>query len=95
MYANRDEDPEELSFTPMTFNVAEFIELVHEYNADIFCLMEKIEFNVEDYGTGPANLNDFYDFFLRNHCNPNADNTEHDFIDICKSNFKDVLKGLA
>lgn len=87
-------EPECLSWDSMRFTVAEFIELVHQSNKEIFDLIEEVKFDAEDYGTGPINLKDFYDFFERNQCCPNAENSEHEFVDYNKSNFKDVLKGL-
>lgn len=87
-------EPEDLSWDPMRFTVTEFIELVHQNNKEIFELIEEIKFDAEDYGTGSINLKDFYDFFERNQCCPNAENSEHEFVDCNKSKFKDVLKGL-
>lgn len=88
------DEPEDLSWDPMRFTVGEFLQLAHDNDPEIFELIEEIKIEAEDYGTGPINLKDFYDFFERNQCCPNAENSEHEFVDYNKSNFKDVLKGL-
>lgn len=90
----KDADPDDLSWNSISFSVSKFIELVHENNKRIFDLIERIMFDSDDYGTGPMNLKDFYDFFERNQCCPNAENSEHEFVDNQKSEFKNALKGL-
>lgn len=91
----KDEDPNDLSWNPIEFSVGEFIELVHNDRKNVFDLIEQIEFVSNDYDSGPMNLRDFYEFFDRNQCHPNAENSEREFIDDARSEFKDVLKGIS
>lgn len=85
---------EDLSWSSIELSVGEFIGLMHSVDEKTLSLIEQVMFETDDYGSGPANLKDFYDFFKRNNCCPNADDSEHGFIDKTTSKFKNVLRGM-
>ena len=89
------EDPEKLSFDSIEIEVQSFIELAKKLidDEELASLIERITFESDDYGSGPMNLRDCYDFFDRNKCNPNAEYSEHEFMCEDKSDFRSVLKG--
>lgn len=88
-----NEDPEDISWDYAELTVGGIINLLHKKDEEIFKLIEQIEFSADDYGSGPISLHDFYTFFERNGCNPDAKNSEHDFVDYSESVFKNVLRG--
>ena len=94
-YHYADEDPEEFSFNSIDIEVQSFIEFAKKLSEDeeLASVIERITFESDDYGSGPMNLRDFYDFFAMNKCNPNAEDSEHEFICEDKSDFRSVLKG--
>lgn len=94
-YHYDNEDPEDLSFDAIEYDIQSFIELARSLADDIQLrsLIERITFESDDYGSGPMNLRDFYDFFVKNKCKPNAEDSEHEFICEDKSDFRSVLKG--
>ena len=94
-YHYTDEDPEEFSFNSIEIEVQSFIEFAKKLSEDeeLASVIERITFESDDYGSGPMNLRDFYDFFAMNKCNPNAEDSEHEFICEDKSDFRSVLKG--
>lgn len=94
-YHYENEDPEEFSFDSIELEVQSFIELGKKLSDDeeLVSLIEQIRFWSEDYGSGPMNLRDCYDFFDRNKCNPNAEDSEHEFMCEDESDFRSVLKG--
>ena len=96
-YHYADEDPEEFSFDSIKLEVQSFIELAKKLSDDeeLASLIEQIMFESDDYGSGPMNLRDFYDFFDRNKCNPNEEDSEHEFIYKDESDFRSVLKGIT
>ena len=94
-YHYTDEDPEEFSFNSIEIEVQSFIEFAKKLSEDeeLASVIERITFESDDYGSGPMNLRDFYNFFAMNKCNPNAEDSEHEFICEDKSDFRSVLKG--
>ena len=94
-YHYEDEDPEKLSFDSIELEVQNFIELGKKISDDeeLANSIERIIFESTDYGSGPMNLRDFYDFFAMNKCNPNAEDSEHECMCEDESDFKSVLKG--
>ena len=96
-YHYADEDPEAFSFDSIDLEVQSFIELAKKLSDDeeLASLIERIMFDSEDYGSGPMNLRDVYDFFDRNKCNPNAEDSEHEFMCEDESDFRSVLKGTS
>ena len=96
-YHYADEDPEEFSFDSIEIEVQSFIELAKKLidDEELVSLIERIVFDSEDYGSGPMNLRDVYDFFDRNKCNPNAEDSEHEFMCEDESDFRSVLKGTS
>ena len=94
-YHYTDEDPEEFSFNSIEIEVQSFIEFAKKLSEDeeLASVIERITFESDDYGSGPINLRDFYNFFAMNKCNPNAEDSEHEFICEDKSDFRSVLKG--
>ena len=94
-YHYTDEDPEEFSFNSIEIEVQSFIEFAKKLSEDeeLASVIERITFESDDYGSGPMNLRDLYDFFAMNKCNPNAEDSEHEFICEDKSDFRSVLKG--
>lgn len=89
------EDPEDCSFDSTSFTVGQFIELANKLADDekTCSLIDHIMFESDDYGSGPINLLDFYDFFDKNRCKPNAHDSEHEFMCEDESDFRSVLKG--
>ena len=96
-YHYADEDPEAFSFDSIDLEVQSFIELAKKLidDEELVSLIERIMFDSEDYGSGPMNLRDCYDFFDRNKCNPNAEDSEHEFMCEDESDFRSVLKGTS
>ena len=96
-YHYADEDPEAFSFDSIDLEVQSFIELAKKLidDEELVSLIERIVFDSEDYGSGPMNLRDCYDFFDRNKCNPNAEDSEHEFMCEDESDFRSVLKGTS
>lgn len=96
-YHYADEDPEAFSFDSIDLEVQSFIELAKKLSDDkeLVSLIERIMFESDDYGSGPMNLRDFYDFFAINKCKPNAENSEHEFMCEDESDFRSVLKGTS
>ena len=96
-YHYADEDPEAFSFDSIDLEVQSFIELAKKLSDDkeLVSLIERIMFESDDYGSGPMNLRDFYDFFTINKCKPNAENSEHEFMCEDESDFRSVLKGTS
>ena len=96
-YHYEDEDPEKLSFDSIELEVQSFIELGKKISDDeeLANSIERIIFESTDYGSGPMNLRDFYDFFATNKCNPNAEDSEHEFMCEDESDFRSVLKGTS
>ena len=95
-YHYTDEDPEAFSFDSIELEVQSFIEFAKKLSEDeeLASVIERITFESDDYGSGPMNLRDFYDFFAMNKCNPNTEDSEHEFICEDKSDFRSVLKGM-
>lgn len=96
-YHYADEDPEAFSFDSIDLEVQSFIELAKKLidDEELVSLIERIMFESDDYGSGPMNLRDCYDFFDRNKCNPNAEDSEHEFMCEDESDFRSVLKGTS
>ena len=96
-YHYADEDPEAFSFDSIDLEVQSFIELAKKLidDEELVSLIERIMFDSEDYGSGPMNLRDFYDFFATNKCEPNAEDSEHEFMREDESDFRSVLKGTS
>ena len=96
-YHYADEDPEAFSFDSIDLEVQSFIELAKKLSDDkeLVSLIEQIMFESDDYGSGPMNLRDFYDFFAINKCKPNAENSEHEFMCEDELDFRSVLKGTS
>lgn len=90
-----NEDPEDCCFDSSAITVEQFIVFAEKALSDIKLaeLVDHITIESDDYGSGPMNLRDFYDFFKRNNCNPNAEDSEHEFTTDDSTDFRSALKG--
>lgn len=81
---NLEKYPDDISWNCFNLNFYDIVTLAVSDNTkliDELCsYIDHITFESEDYGEGPMFLRSLFEFYKNNNCNPNAEDSEHDFL---------------